>query len=153
MHVGEKLKMIRYMLSGFSKGFENLSPVTRRMMGIAVLTELLQVNRELEELLLRLDSEISVEDADIDFNVWLEDSEWMEGKGVFACKTCGKVFKPNVISDDLAGSLSTLIEKPNRSSLKRYIDNGTANPRAKLHIKTEEAIKEYLQPKTDNHLG
>lgn len=70
-----------------------------------------------------------------------------------ACKNSGKVFKPDVIADDLAGSLSTLIDKPNRSSLKRYIDNGTGNPRSKIHTTTEDAIKEYLRPKTDNHSG
>ena len=70
-----------------------------------------------------------------------------------ACKNSGKIFKFDVISDDLAASLSTVVERPSRDSLKRYIDNGSANYKAGIYVNTEAAIKKYISNKTDNSVG
>ena len=61
-----------------------------------------------------------------------------------ACKNSSKVFKIEVISDDLATTLATVVDKPSKDSLKRYIENGSANYRARIYVKTEAAIKNYL---------
>ena len=83
MLIREKLELIRYTLVTFSKNFESYSPMTRRLMALGVVTELFQINKQLEDLCLRLDSEISVEDAEIDFDNWLTDNQWINGKGIF----------------------------------------------------------------------
>ena len=75
MLIGDKLEIIRYTLVTFSKNFENYSAMTRRLLAIGVVTELTQLNKQLEELCLRLESEISVEDAEIAFDDWLTNKE------------------------------------------------------------------------------
>ena len=70
-----------------------------------------------------------------------------------ACKNSSKVFKFDVISEELASSLSTVVEKPSKESLKRYIDNGSANYKARIYVNTEAAIKNYIKNKTDNRFG
>lgn len=84
MLIGEKLELIRYTLVTFSKNFENYSAMTRRLMALGVVTELFQLNKQLEKLCMRLESEISVEDADIDFDNWLTHQEWKNGEGIFS---------------------------------------------------------------------
>ena len=83
MLIGDKLEIIRYTLVTFSKNFENYSAMTRRLLAIGVVTELTQLNKQLEELCLRLESEISVEDAEIAFDDWLTNKEWINGEGIF----------------------------------------------------------------------
>lgn len=83
MLIREKLELIRYTLVTFSKNFENYSPMTRRIMAIGIVTELFQINKQLDDLCLRLDSEISVEDAEIDFDDWLTNNQWINGEGIF----------------------------------------------------------------------
>lgn len=83
MLIGDKLELIRYTLVTFSKNFENYSAMTRRLMAIGVVTELFQLNKQLENLCLRLESEISVEDAEIDFDDWLTNNNWINGRGIF----------------------------------------------------------------------
>jgi hypothetical protein len=70
-----------------------------------------------------------------------------------ACKNSAKVFKYDVIVEELAQSMSAIVERPSKESLKRYIDNGSANQKARIYIKTEEAIKNYLKKYSDNHSG
>lgn len=84
MLIGEKLELIRYTLVTFSKNFENYSAMTRRLMALGVVTELFQLNKQLEKLCMRLESEISVEDADIDFDNWLTHQEWINDEGIFS---------------------------------------------------------------------
>lgn len=79
MLIGEKLELIRYTLVTFSKNFGNYSPMTRRLLALGVVTELFQLNKQLEELCLKLDSEISIEDANIDFDDWLTHTDWING--------------------------------------------------------------------------
>ena len=72
---------------------------------------------------------------------------------IAACKNSGKVFKYDVIADELATSLSKEVEKPSKDSLKRYIDNGSANVKARIFVNTEAAIKNYIKNKSDNRSG
>ena len=70
-----------------------------------------------------------------------------------ACKNSGKVFRFDVICDDLANSLATIVERPSKDSLKRYIDNGSAQPKARIFVNTEAAVKNYIKNKADNPNG
>lgn len=56
-----------------SCGWESSSPLSRRMVAMGIIAEMREVIELLEELNKKLDLELSVEDADIDFKMWLGD--------------------------------------------------------------------------------
>lgn len=105
MLVKEKLDLIRYTLVTFSNNFENYSPMTRRLFAIGVVTELLQLNRRLDMLCIQLDSEISVEDAEIDFDDWLEHNDWMNDRGIFNILS----YHPQKDGNDIIDNMNKLL--------------------------------------------
>ena len=64
-------------------------------------------------------------------------------------KTTKKVFKLDTTSADLAKELSSVIDKPKQESLKRYIDQGAGDPKAKLSKWTSQFIVDKLGNKVE----
>ena len=62
------------MSEGLPPFWTSVSPLTRRLIALGVISEMRIAIEQLEAINQRLDFEISTEDADIDFDLWLGDS-------------------------------------------------------------------------------
>lgn len=78
MLVSERLYGLYCMMSCASFGWDYVSPLSRRMTALGVISEMKVLIEQLEKVNTKLDIELSVEDADIDFNKWFDD-EFIDG--------------------------------------------------------------------------
>ena len=62
----------RMMQNATMRGWENVSPLSRRMVALGIISEMQVVIDLLDALNEKLDQEISIEDADIDFDQWAD---------------------------------------------------------------------------------
>lgn len=75
MRVSERLRGLHYyMKDGLPTFWTSVSPLTRRLIAFGVISEMRIAIEQLEAINQRLDFEISTEDADIDFDLWLGNS-------------------------------------------------------------------------------
>lgn len=64
-------------------------------------------------------------------------------------RTTQKVFKIDTAANDLATALSEVVKKPNKESLTKYINNGSAIRKSKLSEWTTNYVMEKLGSETD----
>lgn len=75
MLVSERLRGLYNMMSeGSLYYWSSVSPLSRRLTALSVISEMRIVIEQLEALNKKLEIELSVEDADIDFDLWLDDA-------------------------------------------------------------------------------
>lgn len=74
MLICDRLRGLNYlMLVSTSYVWNSLSSLSRRMVAMGIISEMRVAIEQLENLQKRLELEISVEDADIDFDLWFSD--------------------------------------------------------------------------------
>ena len=79
MRASERLRSLYYMMSeDLSCNWYSVSSLTRRLIALGIISEMRLAIEDLEKLNLKLDIELSVEDADIDCDLWLGDVNDMQ---------------------------------------------------------------------------
>lgn len=76
MQVDLKINIIIHMITDFSFTFKDLTYVTRRMYAIGLLAYIRDVISDLEELNSKMNTEICIEAANIDFERWHDSTTW-----------------------------------------------------------------------------
>ena len=71
------------------------------------------------------------------------------GNMIGMLKSNSKIFRTDVVSVDLASAISKVVEKPNRDSFKRYIDEGVSDHKSKLSQWTTRYINDKFGTKTE----
>lgn len=75
MLASERLRELYYFMSeGLTAFWFSTSPLTRRLIALGIISEMRIAIEQLENINKKLEIELSVEDADIDFDQWLGDS-------------------------------------------------------------------------------
>lgn len=152
MLISDRLELIRYTMVTFSKNFDTYSPMSRRLFAFAIITELFQINKQLEELSMKLDSEIGIEDANIDFDDWLEHTDWLNGKGVFNIESYHQQKDANTIINHLTDYLPDGVEgysftqeqaESFKASMHVFCDNDRMGAKELMYI-LGEAIKQTI---------
>ena len=72
MLVSERLEGLFYLMEDYSIDADSHSPLVRRLMAFAILSEMYNVIEQLKELNNKMVVELSEEAADIDFDLWLK---------------------------------------------------------------------------------
>ncbi len=83
MLVSDRLRGLHTMMASSSYCWNNISSISRRMVALAAASEMQIVIEQLEVLNKKLDIELSVEDADIDFELWFDESNNQEIQPIF----------------------------------------------------------------------
>ena len=75
MLASERLRELHYFMSeGLATFWLSVSPLTRRLIALGIISEMRIAIEQLENINKKLDIELSVDDADIDYDLWLGDS-------------------------------------------------------------------------------
>lgn len=83
MLVSDRLRGLYFMMSSASYGWDFLSSLSKRMVAFGIISEMRVAIEQLEALNQKLEIEISVEDADIDFGLWFDEEPNKEIQPVF----------------------------------------------------------------------
>lgn len=91
MQVSDKIDILVHMMEVFSLSYDSFTYVTRRMYAIGLLAYMRDVIKDLEELNGKMDTEICIEAANIDFQKWHDKTTWDNVQHIFEEKAYQEV--------------------------------------------------------------
>lgn len=119
--VSERLRGLYYMMKeDLSCDWFLVSPLTRRLIALGFISEMRAIIEELQVLNLKLDTELSAEDVDLDFDLWTDDTSDFQHIFQYLSYVEGKDDKStiNKIPDLFPLSKSPTFEESTAESLK-----------------------------------